>query len=310
MHFLRMVFPSTRLRLWLAILAGISAISCASILVRLAEAPPIAIATYRVTVATMILLPYAIRKGQWKSGSVPFSLLGMTALSGTCLALHFAFWITSLQKTTVASSTTLVSTTPIFVALFSRYVIGERLTRIGWIGIGLTFLGSTAIAGADLHLSQKALIGDLFALAGAISVSGYLLAGKVVRRSLDLATYTVGTYGISALVLLLICYLTSTPLHGFSTPTYTVLILLAIIPQLIGHTTFNWALRFLSSTTVAVLILGEPIGATILAYFILDERISISKGVSLLVLGTGIALSSTEGNKLRTKNQLPGNKGS
>jgi drug/metabolite transporter (DMT)-like permease len=192
--------------------------------------------------------------------------------------------------TSVASSTTLVGITPLFVALFSFFRLGERLPKRSWVGTALVLIGSGLVAGNDLSFSQEALFGDLLALAGALAASGYLLAGQFVRRHLDLGTYTFGAYGSAALFLLSFCTLTGAPLSEFSNQTYLILILLAIIPQLIGHTTFNWTLKFLSPTTVAVLILGEPIGATILAYLFFGEAMTIEKGLGLLILGAGIFL--------------------
>ena len=180
--------------------------------------------------------------------------------------------------TSIASSATLVSTTPLFVALFGHYCLGEQLPRTSWPGILLVIAGSCLVAENDFALSKEALSGDLLALAGALAAAGYLLAGRFVRRTLDLATYTLGAYGSAALFLLAFSLSTTTPLSGFSNQTYLVFLLLAVIPQLIGHTTFNWTLGFLSPTTVAVLILGEPIGATLLAYWFFEETLVASEG--------------------------------
>jgi drug/metabolite transporter (DMT)-like permease len=284
--------PDHPRHLWAIVAVGILAISCASILVRLADAPSLSIATYRVTLASLLLAPLASWKRKPLSGKIPRTVIRLTILSGICLALHFAAWISSLQMTSIASSTTLVSTSPLFVALFSYFVLGEPLSTRAWLGISLVLGGSLAIAGIDLNLENDALTGDLLALVGALAVSGYLLAGRIVRRHLELTSYTFGTYGTAALTLLLLSLFTGAPLSGFSTETYGILILLAVVPQLIGHTAFNWTLRFLSPTSVAVLILGEPIGASILAYLFLGENISLQKGISLFFLGTGIALTS------------------
>ena len=264
----------------------------ASILIRLADAPSLAIATYRVGLASLILTPYFSWKlpvtwRQWNG-----RILGATVFSGFFLALHFSFWIRSLQMTSIASSTTLVSTTPLFVALFSCFFLGHRLPRHSWLGILLIVVGSGFLAGNDFRLSTDALWGDLLAVGGALAASGYLLAGRFVRRYLELSAYTVGAYGSATVFLLAFSIMAAAPLSGFSNQTYLVLILLAVIPQLIGHTTFNWALRFLSPTTVAVLILGEPIGATLLAYFFFGETITAGKGLGLFVLGMGIVLSA------------------
>jgi len=279
--------------LWPLVAIGITAISFASILVRLADAPSLAIATYRVALASLILTPYYLLRLPPTRRRRSRRLIAATCLSGFFLALHFTFWIRSLQMTSVASSVALVSTTPFFVALFAYFYFGERLSRNAWIGILLVLAGSGFLAGTDYHFSKEALAGDFLALAGALTASGYLLAGRFVRRHVDLTTYTLGAYGSAALILLALSTFSATPLTGYSSQTYLVFILLALIPQLIGHTTFNWTLKFLSPTTVAVLILGEPIGATLLAYFFFGEGLSLLKALGLFVLGSGIVLSAT-----------------
>lgn len=274
------------------ILAGIAAISCASIFIRLADAPPIAIATYRVTLAAMVVAHYHA----WTQRSKPFPwntrLAVVSMISGAFLAFHFIFWISSLSLTSVASSATLVSTTPIFVALLSFLLWKERPTGSLKLGILCTFLGSAFLAGQDYSFSRTALLGDLLAILGAVMASGYLLAGRVAREHLSLTAYTLAAYGTAALTLLTISFTLGTPLSGFTTETYSYLVLIALVPQLIGHTAFNWALRFLSPTRVSVLILGEPVGATALAYLFLGETLSASKFLGLAVLASGILLSS------------------
>ncbi|MGA7877496.1 MAG: DMT family transporter [Desulfoferrobacter sp.] len=278
--------------LWSLVSVGILSISVASILIRMADAPSLSIATYRVSLAVVFLTPYFFlwhdrRQDRWDR-----KILQFTLLSGAFLAFHFMFWIHSLKLTSVASSVTLVSTTPLFVAVFSSFWLHEKPTRQVIWGSLITLIGSVLIAGTDFTFSKEALQGDLFAILGALMATGYLLSGRFVRRSLGLTAYIFAVYGVAALVLLICCLLTGTPVTGFSKETYLVLILLAIIPQLIGHTTFNWALKFLSATVVAVLILGEPIGATILAFLFLGESVSGIKAIGLITLGTGILLCS------------------
>jgi drug/metabolite transporter (DMT)-like permease len=294
--------PPNPYLLWSLVAIGITAISFASILIRLADAPSLAIATYRVALASLILTPYFLVKSPATRHRWNGRLVGVTCLSGFFLALHFAFWVRSLQLTSVASSATLVSTTPFFVALLAYLCFGERLSRYSGIGILLVLAGSGFIAGNDYHFSEEALGGDFLAVAGALAASGYLLAGRFVRRYLDLTTYTLGAYGSAALFLLAFSIYYATPLSGFSTPTYLVFILLAVIPQLIGHNTFNWALKFLSPTTVAVLILGEPIGASLLAYWLFGEGLDLPKVLGLFMIGSGIVLSvGTSANFTRTQ---------
>lgn len=288
--------PPHPLLLWPLVATGITAISCASILIRLADAPALAIASYRVGIAAVVLLPWYLFKMPanhcWNR-----PILGRTLLAGCFLALHFAFWIRSLQLTSIASSATLVSTTPLFVALFDRCCLRRRLPRYAWSGILLVVAGSMIIAENDFHFSPEALLGDLLALAGALAAAGYLLAGRSVRHTLNLTAYVLGAYSTAALFLLPLNLLSATPLTGFSSQTYLVFVLLAVVPQLIGHTTFNWTLGFLPATTVAVLILGEPIGATLLAYLFFGETISLMKALGLLVVGAGIFQVATTSSK-------------
>lgn len=278
--------------LWLLVSVGILSISVASILIKMADAPSLSIATYRVSLAAVLVAPYFFLWHDKSQDRWDRNILQFTLLSGTFLAFHFIFWIHSLKLTSVASSVTLVSTTPLFVAVFSSFWLHEKPTRRVIWSILITVIGSILIAGTDFAFSTEALRGDLFAILGALMATGYLLAGRFVRRSLGLTAYIFAVYGVAALVLLICCLLTNTSLSGFSKETYLVLILLAIIPQLIGHSTFNWALKFLSATVVAVLILGEPIGATILALLFLGESVSGIKAIGLIVLASGIVLCS------------------
>jgi drug/metabolite transporter (DMT)-like permease len=267
---------------------GILAISCASLLIRLAQAPALAIATYRLTLATLLIAPYLALHELPARQPWPRHLLLPSMASGIFLALHFVFWIHSLQMTSVASSVILVSTTPFFVAIFSLLWLRERLHRSLWIGIVCTVTGSVLIAGMDRRFSNASLWGDLLALLGALMAGGYLLTGRLVRRQLNLSRYIFASYGTASLVLLAACQITHTPLTGFSNATYLFLGLLALVPQLVGHTTFNWTLGFLSPTLVAVLILGEPLGATLLAYLFLGEHLSENKFLDLCVVALGI----------------------
>jgi drug/metabolite transporter (DMT)-like permease len=278
--------------LWSLVLTGVASISCASILIRLAEAPSLAIAAYRVSLASLVLAPWFAVGHNKRSYPKDKKVLYATLLSGVFLALHFVFWIHSLGMTSVASSATLVSTTPLFVAIVSYLWFRESPGRRTFTGVLCTLIGSGIIAGTDFSFSLSALLGDLLAVLGAVMAAGYLLTGRFARKWLDISAYTLGAYGAAAVVLLTFCFLSGTPLSGFSTNTYIALALLALIPQLIGHTTFNWTLKFLSPTTVAVLILGEPIGATLLAYLVLGETVSLMKGLGLLVLGVGIILGA------------------
>ena len=278
--------------LFCLILVGIASISCASIFIRLADAPALSIAAYRVTLATLIISPFYARGRKRGSTEWNRKVLRTTVLSGTFLALHFSFWINSLQMTSVASAATLCNSTPLFAALFSVLWLKETLSHRLKLGILFTLAGSVFVAGADFSFSTRAVWGDLLAVGGAVMAAGYFISGRVARHSLSLPAYTVVSYGTAAALLVPACLLFGAKLSGFPEQTYLYLVLLAVVPQVVGHTTFNWALKFIPPTTVSILILGEPIGATILAYFVFDETISLRKGLGLLILAAGILLSA------------------
>jgi drug/metabolite transporter (DMT)-like permease len=286
----------------LAIIIGILAVSTASIFIRFAqqEASSLVIAAWRLTIASLILVPVAATRQKRELTSLKRPEILLALLSGVFLALHFATWITSLQYTTVASSVVLVSTIPLWVALLSPFTIKEPITRAVWIGLILALVGGSVVAVSDSctisagniacpslinFMQGKAFLGDMLAICGAIAGAGYLLIGRKLRAKMSLVGYISLVYGMAAVVLIIIMLSAGEKAFGYSPQIYLWLILLAVIPQLIGHSTFNWALGYLSAAFVSITLLGEPIGSTILAYFILDE-----KPTSLKLFGGGLIL--------------------
>jgi drug/metabolite transporter (DMT)-like permease len=294
------------MKMVIAVVIGIVAISTASIFIKLCEAPPLAIAAYRLGLASLLLSPVALsRKGYGKILRGRWKLLFLT---GLFLGFHFIFWIASLKYTSVASSVVIVSTHPIFVALGSSLLLKERAGTLTILGILLSTAGAVIIGLSDFTLSPHAAMGDLLALAGAIMASAYLIVGRKLRQKMDLISYIFPVYLAGGLVVLLIGIVAGVPFFGYSSRTYALFLMLAIVPQLIGHSTFNWALKFLSASTVAVLILGEPIGSTLLAYWVLGETLSPLKaagGICILagiyaamredIAGTGMIISRKRG---------------
>jgi drug/metabolite transporter (DMT)-like permease len=277
-------------RLYTFLPIGIIAISTASIFIKLCDAPVLIIASYRLMLASLILSPFAYYKKPWKGWER--NEVGCFFLSGLFLSLHFAFWIASLKYTSVASSVVLVTTHPIFVGIGSWLFLKEQIGMNLILGIVLSVLGSGLISYGDMSFSKEALTGNGLALLGAIAASGYLLIGRKVRKDQGLFSYIFPVYSTAGLILILLSLIFQESFFGYSSSTYLYLFLLALVPQLIGHTTFNWALKYLPASMVAITILGEPIGSTILAYFILGEGLTTWKvigGISILV-GILIAL--------------------
>lgn len=290
-------------RTFAGVSVGIVAISFASIFIKFCDdVPSIMIATYRLTLSSIILLIIAKGKGiRFSSFSKKHLLMGM--LGGFFLSLHFSFWISSLKLTSVASSVVLVATNPIFVGIFSYLFLREKQPAELILGIILSFSGSMVLAVGDSGLqgltvqNPSFLLGDMLALLGAIMASGYLMVGSKLREEMDVLSYTSMVYTFSAFFLLIASLSSGTPFAGYKPSSYIYMVLLAIIPQLIGHTAFNWALKHLKASMVAITILGEPIGASILAYIIFRETIKSSQLIGIILIFLAIIIGSRKGKK-------------
>ena len=279
---------------YLGLLIGVIAVSFASIFIRLAEAPSLVIAAYRLTIASLILTPSALRRSRGELGSMEGKDILLALAAGLFLGLHFASWITSLEHTSVASSVVFVSTHPLFVGLASHFLLRERLSRPMWAGIALSVLGGMVIGFGDMALGPGELRGDLLAIIGAVMMAAYLLIGRRLRAKLSLLSYIVLVYWTAAAMLVALCLATGQSFTGYSSQTYLMFVLLALVPQIIGHSSFNWALKYLSASFVAVSVLGEPVGATVLAYLILGEVPTIFKAIGGALILVGIYISSRE----------------
>lgn len=282
--------PTIRPYLWLA--TGITAVSFASIFIRLAKAPSLVIAASRLGLASLILAPAVLIKTREELRALTRGDLLLALLSGLFLGLHFATWISSLAYTSVASSVVFVDTSPIFVGLASHLLLKEKVSRQMFVGIAVSVLGGMIIGYGDFGLGARELFGDLLALAGAVAVSGYLLVGRRLRPHLSLLSYIFLVYATAAVFLIALCLVMGHSFSGYPRQTYLMFVLLAIVPQIIGHSSYNWALRYMPATFVGVGTLGEPIGSTILAYFILNEVPTLAKmGGGMLILA-GIYITS------------------
>jgi drug/metabolite transporter (DMT)-like permease len=282
---------STRL-MWTLVLIGLGAVSSAAILIKLCAAPPFTIAAYRLTIAAIVFVTATLlREG---SPLRPFSRrqLAIAVASGGFLCLHFATWITSLRYTSVASSVVLVQTAPIFVALGSYVLLRETPRPLTGVGILLAFLGGFVIAGNDRGSSPETLRGDLLALAGAIGAAGYWVAGRRLRTTIGILPYAAVVYTTAAILLTALAVATGARLWPYPRHTLLLLFLIGMVPQVIGHTSFNYGLRFLSASVVSVLVLGEPVGATLLAYFILGEPVSAMKAAGGITILLGVYLAA------------------
>ncbi|MFC1912252.1 DMT family transporter [Chloroflexota bacterium] len=250
---------------------GTVSASFAAVFIRLAEAPPLIIAAYRLCIASLVIVPVAVVRSRQEMCCLVRRDIILVLLSGTFLAFHFALWISSLSYTTVATSVVMGTTNPIFVAIASYFLFRERLGKQAILGIAICLVGAVLIGYGNWRLGTEPLLGGVLALLGALAFAGQLLIGHRIRQSIGLLTYASLTYSSAGIILLLASIIVGHSLVGYSGTTYVMLLLLALVPQLIGHSSFNWSLRFVSTTLVTIAVLGEPVGATTLAYLILDE---------------------------------------
>jgi drug/metabolite transporter (DMT)-like permease len=278
---------------------AVLATSFASVFIRFAQAenvPTLSIAAWRMIFASLLLVPYTwvTRRAEMRSLSgQDFRLL---LASGVLLGLHFAAWIASLGYTSVASSVVLVSMGPLFVGLGSWGFLRERPGPPLAIGILLSAAGSVVIGWGDADPGQKRIFGDILALVGAIMVAGYLMIGRKLRARLSLASYVAPVYGLAALTLLAIVIAGQQQMFGFGPRAYLWMLALALVPQLLGHSTLNWALRYLPATYVSIITLAEPIGASILAYVIFGEAVTRLTAVGAVLILLGILIASRREN--------------
>lgn len=275
-------------RRYLVLALGVVSVSFAAIFIRLADAPVLVIAAYRLMLASLLINPIAYARSRYELLHLIKAGLALPLLSGVLLALHFVLWIASLSYTTVASSVVLVTANPVFVALASHFLFREKLSRQVIVGIAVCLAGAALVGYGDWTLGLKPLFGDLLALLGAIAIAGYYLIGRRLRQTTDVLSYASIVYSSAALVLLLSTLALHYPLLGYSTTTYVMLVLLALIPQTVGHLSLNWSLRFVSATLVAIAVLGEPVGATILAFAILREVPTLTQVLGGILILSGI----------------------
>lgn len=277
-------------------------ISFAGPLIRLSHAAPLVIAVWRLGLSLLVIAPLVIPSRGWRQWSRPSlrdRFVGIGA--GVVLALHFWAWNTSIALTTVAASVVLVNTQPIIVALLSVVWLREAPSSRQWAGIGLAVLGACVVGWGDLRDASsvvagghRALLGDALALVGGIAAAVYYVAGRRLRATLDLWPYVTLVYGVCFVTLLAIALAAGDSLWPQPRRELAIFASLALGPMLLGHTGFNWALKYLPAYVVVLVVLGEPIGATILAAILpgIRETPSIATLVGGVVMLAGILLAT------------------
>jgi drug/metabolite transporter (DMT)-like permease len=273
--------------------AGVFAISWAAPLIRLAgDVPSIVIAASRLTIAAPPMVGAALVLGEPGYRRLRRVDLALLLLAAAALAGHFALWVASVQRTSVTTSVVLVTMNPIFVAVGAWLFLRERPTRRVITGIGCGALGALLLAADDLG-DTGTMVGNGLALGASVMASVYLVTGRGVRRRLSTAGYTGVVYSLAAVALVMLAFASGASFTGHSGEAYAYLFLIALVPQLVGHNAINYSLGTLPAAMVAVAILGEPVGAALLAAVLLDEIPSALEftGAAIVLGGVYVALS-------------------
>jgi len=282
-------------RAYLAIATAMISVSFASIFIKWSESPPFVIAAYRLALTCAMLFPYMIWTGGFaKIRSFEKREVLLVVLSGVALAVHFELWIVSLGLTLVSTSVILVTSHPIFVAAVQHFLLKEHVKRIAAVGIVIAFSGVTVIALSDYDVGEDTLFGDALAFLGGICAGIYFLSGRVARQSIDVAPYAFSVYGLSSILLFLSAGVAGDTLVVVNGREITIFLVLALVPTIFGHTMFNYALKKVPAHVISTSVLGEPVGASILAYLLLPGEVPgawIIVGGALVVLGLYLVLA-------------------
>jgi drug/metabolite transporter (DMT)-like permease len=282
-------------RAYLAIATAMVAVSFASIFIKWSVSPPFIIAAYRLGLTCVILLPVML----WTHGfshirSMQKREVLLILLSGIALTFHFGLWIVSLTLTLVSTSVILVTSHPIFVAAVQHFLLKERVKRLAAVGIAIAFSGVTVIALSDYRVGNETLLGDMFAFLGGLCAGIYFLCGRVVRQTVEVIPYSFSVYGIASLLLFLSAFVAGDKIVVADGREWTLFLAMAIVPTILGHTMFNYALKKVPAHVISTSVLGEPVGASLLAYILLpneEPSLWIVFGGALVIFGLFIVLA-------------------
>ncbi|NEW02920.1 EamA family transporter [Bacillus megaterium] len=266
-------------------LIGVLAVSFSSILIKWSDAPASILGMYRLLFTVLLFLPFLPwrqMKILFKNSTVKEWL--MLAVSGVFLGLHFLFWMESFSHTTVASAMILTALEPVFVVIGAYFLFKEKTSKVGIISILIAVSGSVIIASGDIGVTKTALYGDLLSILGTVAVSVHMLAGQELCRKMPSIIYSFAVFFIGGLVLFVYNICTNVSLTQYDIKDWWIFLLLALIPNIFGHALFNWLLKYVGATTISMAILGEPIGAIILAYFLLGEMTTVSQLVGGMIV--------------------------
>jgi drug/metabolite transporter (DMT)-like permease len=285
-----MIDPVTRGRMGVLLVVGVTAVSTSAVLVRLADAPGLAVAFYRCLFASLVLVAWALWRHRDALAALTTRQRWLLAGSGLALAAHFATWIPAIGMTSIAAGVVLVQTSPIWVVILGR-LIGEHASRGAVIGIVVALAGTVVIVSGDAGGGTDVLLGDLLAMAGAFFAAVYILLGRSVRQAVPVVPYTAVVYGVATAGLAAAMLAAGTSFTGYTPEQWALFVAMTVGPQFLGHTVFNYLLGYVTATVVSVALLAEPVGATILGVLLLDETPDEATLVGGLIVLAGVYLA-------------------
>lgn len=285
---------------FIPIIIGVFSVALSAIFVKMTSADSGVTAFYRMLFSILIMSPVFFMKYTQEIKKLSKRDWAFTSIAGIFLAFHFILWFESLNYTSVASSTVLVTLQPLFAFAGTYFFFKEKLSIKTLVSGLIAVLGSVLIGYGDFKISGSALYGDILALIACALITGYLLFGQDVRQRLSLITYTFVVYSFSTITLFFYIIAKGESFGPYPASEWMWFLLLAIIPNLLGHTLFNWSLKWVSTNVISIAILFEPVGAAILAYFILGELLSSSQIIGGTVVLCGIILFVADYGKIKS----------
>lgn len=275
------------------ILAGTFFTSVSSIIIRFSEAPALVISAYRMFFTCILLLFPVYIKSRSEFKSLHKNDYAMCLISGIFLALHFASWIQSIQMTTIANSTILVSCSPIFVAAINYFLLKEKVTGKMAAGIAMSLMGIVIIGMSSYQADGPSMmLGNVLAFMGAVFVAGYLVIGGIVRKTVSAGVYVFIVYSVSALVLFIMCFASGTPVYPYPLREFVLFFLLAFFSSILGHTVYNYLMKYFSSTLISISTLMEPVFAGLMAILVFKEIPSAYTILGGIIIIGGIYLAA------------------
>jgi drug/metabolite transporter (DMT)-like permease len=272
----------------MVVIIGVIFVSFSSVLIKMSDAPSLIIAAYRIGITVLFIIPTVVTRNSKEIRSVDKKTLLLCMVSGVFLALHFATWISSIKYTSIASSTVLVNTHPIFIVIGTYLVFKEKISKMALLSIVITLLGSLIVSSVDSSLGSNVIYGDILAILGGLFVSGYMIIGGIARKKISVTAYTFIVYLSCAITLFSLNIAVGTPLSPYPLKEWIIFICLALFCTILGHSIFNWALGYVKPTFLSTSVLGEPVFATLWAMLLFKEIPNVWNIIGSIIIFCGI----------------------